>query len=205
LSTLQVQRELGVSAAQVEELIASRRLPAFRIFGQWRIEREQLERMIDRLYEASDPDRAPVRLAGHVARSTPSVTIPVDPAGTRVKAPPNGVPRIPPGQHTPIPAALTDQQRRILWLIGQAMSNAEIADRLSLEISTVKSHVSRLLQRCALRDREQLIVLAWSSGVMHDDVWRDQPGTDADAAVDHDAVGRIHYRGTDLPKSVRSS
>jgi DNA-binding CsgD family transcriptional regulator len=181
LSMLQVQRELGVSAAQVEELIATRKLPAFRILGQWRIERELLERMIDSLYEESGAVRGP----GQVARSAPSATIPAGPGGM---APPNGIPRIPPGQHSPVPAALTDQQRRILWLIGQAMSNAEIAARLSLEISTVKSHVSRLLQRCDLRDREQLIVLAWSSGVMHDDRWRDQSVTDAGAAVEYDAV-----------------
>ena len=61
---------------------------------------------------------------------------------------------------------LTGQQQRILQLVGQGLSNTEIAATLTVEVSTVKSHVSRILQRCALRDREQLIVLAWKSGLM---------------------------------------
>src|SRR5581483_3017113 len=52
LSVTDVQRELGLSAAQVQYLIDSRRLPAFRVFGKWRIERELLEQMVDNLYEA---------------------------------------------------------------------------------------------------------------------------------------------------------
>ena len=61
---------------------------------------------------------------------------------------------------------LTEQQQRIVRLIGEGMSNAEIAERLSVEVSTVKSHVSRVLQRLNLRDREQLIAHAWRSGLM---------------------------------------
>ena len=59
---------------------------------------------------------------------------------------------------------MTPQQQRIAQLVGQGLSNAEIAHRLSLEISTVKSHISRLLQRLDLHNREQLIVQLWRTG-----------------------------------------
>jgi excisionase family DNA binding protein len=168
LSIFQVQRELGVSAAYVEELIASGRLPAFRILGQWRIDRELLEQMVDALYEESADDRTSGDVAGQEATA---------PAGRTGMPPAGGAERTPPGRSALLPAALTGQQRRILGLVGQGMSNAEIAAGLSLEISTVKSHVSRLLQRCGLRDREQLIVLAWRSGLMSDDDSCDPPGS----------------------------
>ncbi|HYU83774.1 MAG TPA: LuxR C-terminal-related transcriptional regulator [Kribbellaceae bacterium] len=168
LSMIQVQRELGVSAAYVEELIASGRLPAFRILGQWRIDRELLEQMVDALYEesADDPDPGIGDVAGNEATA---------PAGGTGMTAAGGAERVLPGRSALLPAALTGQQRRILRLVGQGMSNAEIAANLSLEISTVKSHVSRLLQRCGLRDREQLIVLAWRSGLMSDDHSNDPP------------------------------
>ena len=51
LSVTDVQRELGLSACQVQQLIDSRRLSAFRILGQWRIEQEMLDQMINDLYE----------------------------------------------------------------------------------------------------------------------------------------------------------
>jgi DNA-binding NarL/FixJ family response regulator len=60
---------------------------------------------------------------------------------------------------------LTRQQRAILQLLAEGMSNAEIAERLVVEVSTVKGHVSKLLQRFDLRDREQLIAYAWRTGL----------------------------------------
>jgi DNA-binding CsgD family transcriptional regulator len=174
LSTIEVQRELGLSAGQVEELIASRTLPAFRIQGLWRIERKLLDRMIDDLYEEaadavgpSAPDVAPV------VRGAPLTTVPDDTASTTAED--RAVPRIPPSERAIPRAPLTDQQQRILGLVGQGMSNAEIAATLSVEVSTVKSHVSRILQRCAMRDREQLIVLAWRSGLMREHDWYHAP------------------------------
>lgn len=62
-------------------------------------------------------------------------------------------------------ANLTRQQAAILELLADGLSNAEIADRLTVEVSTVKTHVSRLLQRFDLRDREQLIAYAWRNGL----------------------------------------
>jgi DNA-binding NarL/FixJ family response regulator len=53
--------------------------------------------------------------------------------------------------------------QRVLELVAQGRSNAEIAEELSVEVSTVKSHVSRLLSRLDCRDRENLIAFAWRS------------------------------------------
>lgn len=61
---------------------------------------------------------------------------------------------------------LTRQQRAILALLADGRSNVEIAEKLTVEVSTVKSHVSRLLQRFDLRDREQLIAFAWRTGMV---------------------------------------
>jgi DNA-binding NarL/FixJ family response regulator len=51
-------------------------------------------------------------------------------------------------------------------LIATGMSNAEVAAELTLEVSTVKSHISRLLSRLGLPNRERLIAFAWRSGVV---------------------------------------
>jgi DNA-binding CsgD family transcriptional regulator len=60
---------------------------------------------------------------------------------------------------------LTRQQSAILDLLANGLSNAEIAERLVVEVSTVKTHVSKLLQRFDLRDREQLIAYVWRTGL----------------------------------------
>lgn len=62
---------------------------------------------------------------------------------------------------------LTDITRRehdVLQLVAQGLNNAEIAERLTIEISTVKTHVSSLLTKLRLRDRGQLIVFAHRHG-----------------------------------------
>ena len=160
-----------MSVTDVEILIASGTLPAFKILGEWRIDRELLEQMIDSLYEdAADPPGATAGSASTVA--------PAGPTGRSHPAPADRYPTLPSAPRCTVPPTLTDRQRRILKLVGEAMSNAEIAANLSLEISTVKSHVSRILQRCDLRDREQLIVLAWRSGLMTEDRRRHPPVTD---------------------------
>lgn len=55
----------------------------------------------------------------------------------------------------------------MLQLIATGRSNLEIAGRLFLSEATVKTYVSRLLTELALRDRVQLAVLAYESGLVH--------------------------------------
>lgn len=63
-------------------------------------------------------------------------------------------------------AGLTDREREVLVLVGRGLSNAEIATRLTLSHATVKTHVSRILTKLDSRDRAQLVVLAYETGVI---------------------------------------
>jgi DNA-binding NarL/FixJ family response regulator len=60
---------------------------------------------------------------------------------------------------------LTDREREILLLIARGLSNAELADALHVSLPTAKTHVSRVLAKLGARDRAQLIVIAYESGL----------------------------------------
>ena len=68
--------------------------------------------------------------------------------------------------HTESIDALSDREKEIVTLVGRAMSNTEIAQHLVLAESTIKSHLNRILHKLELRDRAQLIVLAYESGLV---------------------------------------
>ncbi|GLF94103.1 response regulator transcription factor [Streptomyces yaizuensis] len=62
--------------------------------------------------------------------------------------------------------ALTGREREVLVLVGGGLSNDEIADRLDVSPLTVKTHVNRAMAKLGARDRAQLVVTAYESGLV---------------------------------------
>jgi DNA-binding NarL/FixJ family response regulator len=82
------------------------------------------------------------------------------------------VSRRPSPQPAAAPDVLTEREAEVLRLLAAGLTNAEIAERLFVGHSTVKTHVTRLLTKLELRDRAQAVVYAYESGFV-------QPGGSA--------------------------
>ena len=73
---------------------------------------------------------------------------------------PSSTPVVAPGLDS-----LTDREREVLMAISRGLSNAEIGETLFMSHATAKTHVSRLLTKLDARDRAQLVMLAYESGI----------------------------------------
>jgi DNA-binding NarL/FixJ family response regulator len=73
---------------------------------------------------------------------------------------------------TPALDALTEREREVMGLVAEGLSNEEIAERLVVSPATAKTHVSRAMVKLGARDRAQLVVFAYESGLVRPG-WRD--------------------------------
>jgi len=67
---------------------------------------------------------------------------------------------------------LSERERDVFRLVARGLSNGEIAEELYISETTVKTHVTHILQKLDLRDRVQAVVLAYQTGVFETDVRR---------------------------------
>ncbi|MBB4986522.1 response regulator [Streptomyces nymphaeiformis] len=76
--------------------------------------------------------------------------------------------RMPPAHHTrgPVLDGLTEREREVLVLVARGLSNADIAAYLLISGGTVKTYIGRLLSKPGARDRAQLVISAYESGLV---------------------------------------
>jgi DNA-binding NarL/FixJ family response regulator len=118
------------------------------------------ERLIDavRTVAAGDALLAPDVTRRVISRATASAA--VQPSATTATATPSTT-----GDDALAVAGLTERETEVLRLLARGLSNAEIAAELYVGDATVKTHVSNVLQKLALRDRIQAVVWAFEHGV----------------------------------------
>ncbi|MFF7605682.1 response regulator [Streptomyces parvulus] len=71
-----------------------------------------------------------------------------------------------PAAGTPGPDGLSERERQVLALVARGLNNTEIAESLGLSPLTAKTHVSRIMGKLGARDRAQLVVVAYESGLV---------------------------------------
>jgi DNA-binding NarL/FixJ family response regulator len=69
-------------------------------------------------------------------------------------------------RRTPAADTLTAREREVVTLIAAGLSNEEIADKLYMSVSTAKTHATRAMTKLGARDRSQLVVFAYESGLV---------------------------------------
>jgi DNA-binding NarL/FixJ family response regulator len=107
--------------------------------------------------EPADLVRAVRVVAAGEALLSPSITRRlIDEFADRAKVPP-------PDRSLTV---LTDRERELVGLVGEGLSNDEIAQRLVLSPATVKTHVNRAMSKLHARDRAQLVVFAYEAGLV---------------------------------------
>jgi len=67
---------------------------------------------------------------------------------------------------SPALAKLTSREREVMALVAEGLTNAEIGERLFMSPATARTHVSRILTKLGARDRTQLVVMAYESGLV---------------------------------------
>jgi len=70
-----------------------------------------------------------------------------------------------PARDSHLIAEITDREREVLALVGQGLSNTEIAERLTISAATAKTHVARLFAKLEARDRVHLAIIAYENGL----------------------------------------
>jgi DNA-binding NarL/FixJ family response regulator len=63
-------------------------------------------------------------------------------------------------------SGITDREREVLTLVGSGLSNTEIAAQLYISVATTKTYVTRLLSKLGARDRVQLVIIAYETGLV---------------------------------------
>jgi DNA-binding NarL/FixJ family response regulator len=102
-------------------------------------------------------------VAGGDALLAPSVTRRLIGEFTRT-APATAAPAEPPGRDR-LQRVLTDREFEVLAMVARGLSNAEIAEELTISPATAKTHVAHLLTKLDARDRIQLVIIAYQTGL----------------------------------------
>ena len=102
------------------------------------------------------------RLIGEFTRTTPTTARPAD------SDPDLAAMTVPPGRCTAeqLARVLTERELEVLSMVARGLSNGEIAEELTISPATAKTHVAHLLTKLDARDRIQLVIIAYQSGLV---------------------------------------